>query len=110
MLTETIKTLGQVDLAATTLTDVYTVPGSTTAVISSVVFCNRTAAAITIRLSIAVAGLADTNKQYLLYDKACPANEAVVIQIGVTLGAADVVRAYAAATGISVNVFGTEQS
>lgn len=107
---ETIKVLGQADLAATTLTDVYQVPMSTAAVLSSVVFCNRTSAAKTLRLSVAVAGAADVNKQYLSYDAPLDPYATVAVQLGITLGPTDVVRAYASATGVSVNVFGSEKA
>lgn len=105
---ETRKILGQAALAATTLTDVYTVPGSTQAVVSSVVVCNRSGSATTFRLSLAVAGAADANKQYLYFDVALPANDTFVATIGIALGAADVVRAYTAGSSVSVNVLGVE--
>lgn len=107
---DTIKNLGQADLAATTLTGVYTVPASTQTVISSVVFCNRNGSAVTIRCSVAVAGAADANAQYIAYDQNVPANTSLVLQIGITMAATDVLRAYASTTGVSVNVFGVEQT
>lgn len=107
---ETLKVLGQADLAATTLTDVYQVPVSTAAVLSSVVFCNRTGSAKTFRLSVAVAGAADADKQYLAYDTSLDANTTAGILLGITLGPTDIVRAYASATGVSVNVFGSEKT
>jgi len=100
--------LGQVALGATTLTDIYTVPVGKTAVISSLVFCNRDSTARTYRLSIAVAGEADDVKQYLAYDAPIGANIPIAWQIGKTLGESDVIRAYASSAVISVNVFGTE--
>lgn len=104
---ETRKVLGQSALAAATLTDVYTVPGATQAVVSSVTICNR-GAATTFRLAVAVAGLADTAKQYIYYDVALPANDTFIATVGVTLGAADVIRAYAASANVSANVYGVE--
>ncbi len=104
------KVLGQSTPGAGSVTDIYTVPGATTAVISSITFCNRTAIDKTIRLSIAVAGAADTIAQYVAYDMVLPANDTIFIQIGITLGAADVVRALVSATGVTINVFGLENT
>lgn len=105
---ETRKVLGQASLAATTSTDVYTVPGATQAVLSSAVIANRSATDTTFRLSIAVAGAVLADKQYLYYDLALPGNSTFIATIGITLGAADVVRAYAGAATVSVNLFGVE--
>jgi hypothetical protein len=105
---ETIKVLGQANPSATTLTDVYTVPASTVAVLSTVVVCNRGGAGIAFRVSVAVAGASDSNEQYLYYDEALAANTTVEKKLGVTLGAADVVRVYVDTATMSVNVFGVE--
>jgi hypothetical protein len=103
---DTVKVLGQAALGVTTLTDVYT--AASPATVSTVVVCNRTAADKTYRLSVAVAGAADATKQYLVYDATVPANDTVTFTLGITLAATDVLRAYASATGVTVNVFGVE--
>src|SRR5512139_1977479 len=105
---ETRKVLGQAALAATTLTAVYTVPGATQAVVSTVVLCNRDVTDATVRLSVAVAGAANDSKQYLYYDLPLPANDTFCATLGIALGAADVIRAYASTANVSVNVFGVE--
>lgn len=102
---ETRKILGQAALAATTLTDVYTVPGATEAV-CQIDVCNR-GAATTFRLALAIAGAADATKQYIAYDAPLAANDSVPFY-GICLGAADVVRAYAASANVSVTVNGVE--
>lgn len=105
---ETLRVLAQVDLSGTSLTDIYTVPAGLSASVSSVTLCNRGAADITVRLSIAVAGLADTNKQYLRYDYPVPAKGSIDVVIGLTLAATDVIRAKTDTANVSVNVFGVE--
>ena len=107
-MTEVYKPLGQAALAATTLTDVYTVPAGKSAVISTVFICNRSASPVAVRLSVAVAGTADDDKQYIAYEQSIPARETLSITAGITLAATDVLRAYAASADISVNVFGSE--
>jgi hypothetical protein len=105
---ETIKVLGQLSPAATTLTDLYTVPASTSVVVSSIVACNRDTSKGSFRVSVAVAGATDDPKQYLFYDVEVKAVDAIVATIGITLGAADVVRVYASSANFSFNLFGTE--
>lgn len=106
---QTLKVLGQVNLAATTLTAVYTVPASTSTVISSIVVCNRNAAARTFRLSVAVAGAADDPKQYLVYDTSIAANTSLAFALGISLATTDVLKAYASAVDVTVQAFGVEQ-
>lgn len=106
----TPKILGQEALGATTLTDLYTVPASTSAVVSTVVVCNRGGSDTTFRLSVADAGAADTTKQYLYYDTVLRANTSFAITCGLTLEATDVIRAYAGNGNVSVNIFGVEVS
>lgn len=106
----TLKVLGQSKPSATTLTDAYTVPGATTAVVSSIVACNQSATPTTIRVSVAVAGAGDTAKQYIAYDLPIEGNETIPLVIGVSLGAADVVRVYNVLATVSFNIFGQENS
>lgn len=104
----TYKTLGQSNPGATTLTTLYTVPASTSAICSSIVVCNQAAAAGTFRVSVRVAALADTAKQYLFYDTAIAANTSVIATLGITLAATDVVSVYASSATMSFNLFGQE--
>ena len=102
------KILGQSNPSATTLTDIYTVPGATQTVGSRIVVCNRSATPTAFRISVAVGGAADNNKQYLAYDAPIGANEIVPLTIGPTLDATDVVRVYATLATLSFNLFGNE--
>jgi hypothetical protein len=104
------KVLGQNDLPATTLTDVYTVPASTETVISTIVIANRTAAAESFRIAIRTGGDAVEDKHYIAYDVPIAANDSTTLTLGVTLEATDVLSVYASAVDLSVNVFGTEIS
>lgn len=107
---ETFKVLAQVSPSATTLTDLYTVPGSTTATVSTLSVCNHNASQVTFRISVAVAGASDDTKQYLFRDYQLLGNDSMFATIGITLGAADVVRVYASSTNVSFNLFGVEVS
>ena len=104
---ESFKILGQNTPAATTSTDLLTVPGSTQYVVSTVVVANTTASGVTFRLSAAIGGAALTTAQYLFYDVALGANSSTTLTLGLTLDATDKLRVYASTTGVTFNAFGT---
>jgi len=105
---ETRKVLAQLNPSATTLTTLYTVPGATQVVSSTLSVCNQDAAAGTYRVSVAIAGAVDNAKQYVAYDSAINGNQTYTWTIGMTLGATDVVRVYASNANFSFNLFGVE--
>lgn len=105
-----LKVLGQLDPSATTLTTLYTVPSSTTAVISSIVVCNRSATPTTFRIAIRPAGAAIDNKHYIYYDLAIPGNDSFTATLGISLATTDVVSVYATLATLSFNAFGQENT
>lgn len=104
----TYKTLGQSAPAATTLTDAYTVPGATSAIVEGITVCNRDATATTVRIAVSVGGGAIANKDYIFYDVPVPANTTVDLNGVITLAATDKVRVYSASGLVSFNLFGVE--
>ncbi len=106
MATRTYKVLGQADSVAATPVDLYTVPGATQAVISSLVFANSNSSDKLVRVWIRVAGASAITKQLIAYDVTVRAKDILALQLGLTLGAADVVTIQVDATGVSVNAFG----
>lgn len=101
------KVLNQLDPSAASLTDLYTVPALTSVVMSSLMVCNR-GAATSFRISIAPAGAADDDKQYIYYDTAIGSNVTIPVTIGLTLETTDVVRVYATLATLSFTAFGVE--
>jgi hypothetical protein len=101
------KCLGQSAPAATTSTDLYTVPAATKCVVSSIVICNRGAAG-TFRVSVAVAGAVLATKQYIYFDVSIAANETFIATIGLGLDSTDVIRVYASSGDMSFSAFGVE--
>lgn len=101
------KVLAQSIPNAATLTVAYTVPALTSTVVSSVVICNQ-GVATSFRISVAVAALADTPKQYLFYDVAIGANTTYTATLGLTLATTDVIRVYATLATVSFNFYGSE--
>jgi hypothetical protein len=104
----TYKVLGQNNPSASGLTTLYTVPSSTQAVCSSISVCNILNTATTYRIAIRPTGEAIANKHYLTYDASLPANDSTILTMGVSLNASDVVSVYAASSGVSFSLFGTE--
>lgn len=103
--------LAQSAPAATTLTDLYTVPASTSAMVSSIFVCNRSAVPTTFRIAIAKGGAADAVAQYLYYDIGVGGSnvpDTFAATVGLGLVAGDKIRCYAAAATLSFNVTGIE--
>lgn len=106
----TYKVLGQSNPAATTLTTLYTVPASTTAVLSTISIANLATTNATFRVAVRVNGASIANAQYLAYDATVTANDSVYLTLGVTLGAADVVSVYASSANVAFQAFGSEMT
>lgn len=104
------KVLGQSAPSAASATTLYTVPGATSTVVSSVWVCNRSAVPTSFRLWTAIAAAGDTNAQYIAYDVPIGANESVVLVAGITLAATDLIRIYATLATLSFSAFGEEIS
>ena len=105
---ETIKILNRSSPAATTITDLYTVPAATSVVASTLTVCNQNVAKIKFRVSVAVGGAADAPKQYIYYDVELLGKNSFTFTIGFTLAATDVVRVYSDTANTSFNLFGVE--
>lgn len=106
----TVKILGQQAPAATTPADLYTVPASTSTIVSTITVANRSGTATTFRISIAPAGAATDNTQYIAYDVSISGNETIAFTIGATLSATDKIRVYAGTANITFAAFGQEST
>ena len=104
----TYKVLAQSAPSATTATDIYTVPGSTQSIISSIVVANRSASAVTYRIAVRPNGATLANQHYVAYDVNVGASDSTTITLGITMDAADVLTVYASTADLSFNVFGSE--
>jgi hypothetical protein len=107
-MTEVIKVLGQSKPAAATLTPLYAVPALNSTVVSTITACEQAGSATSFRLSVAVAAAADAPEQYFVYDLAIAANETRTFTLGITLGAADVIRCRSLSGSVSFAAFGAE--
>ena len=102
------KVLGNINPSATTATTLYTVPSSTSTIVSTLNICNKAATAGTFRIAVRPAGAALAATQYVAYDTAIPANDSIALTIGMTLATTDVITVYASSASMSFIAFGTE--
>jgi len=104
----TYKVLGQVNPSATTATTLYTVPASTSTVISTITVANLAGSAATFRISVRPAGAAQTNAMYIAYDVTVGATDTTTLTLGLTLATTDVVTVYASTANLAFNAYGSE--
>ena len=104
------KVLGQSNPSATTATSLYTVPSSTSAVVSTITVANLAGSSATYRISVRTAGASQTNAMYLAYDVTVGALDTTTITLGITLATTDVVTVYASTSNLAFQAFGSEIS
>lgn len=103
------KILGQAAPADTNVADLYTVPASTEAIISTLAVANVTATDATYRIYVREAGATAGNSNALVFDATATANTTTTIGIGITLTATDVVTVQSGtADALTFHAFGTE--
>jgi len=104
----TYKVLGQVNPSATTATTAYTVPSSTQTIVSTISVCNQASSAATYRIAVRPAGATLAAQHYIVYGATVPASDSVMLTVGLTLNATDVVTVYASSANLSFNLYGSE--
>jgi hypothetical protein len=107
----TYKVLAQGNPSATTETTLYTVPSSTSAVVSTISICNLTGSSATYRIAVRPAADGTTlNKHWVVYGATVAASDSTMLTLGITLAAGDVVRVYSSIDSLAFSVFGSEIS
>lgn len=102
------RILGQSNPAANTPTVAYTVPANTSSVISTIQVANIANTAGSIRISVAVAGAAASNAQYIAYNTTVLGYDALSLSLGLTLANTDTMTVYANTGNMAFNIFGSE--
>lgn len=105
------KILGQSKPAATTDATLYTVPGATDAVVSSIVVAESNGVATTFRICADAAGGTTTvAAKALAWNVAIPANSVVTLVLGITLAAAATLVIQAGTANVTFTAFGQENT
>lgn len=99
-------TLAQLNPSATTLTALFTAERSTS--IEGITVVNSGANS-SFRLSLAIAGEADSLKQYIYYDQSLNANNTLLFEPGFVIKGGDIIRCYAGNASMAFQVFGVER-
>jgi hypothetical protein len=110
----TYKILGQTLPTANLLSNVYVVPTSTSAIISTITICNQSSANANVDIMIRPINETLANKHYLVKGVTIPRADTMILSPGVTLNASVIVAVNNAvasgetAANVSFNVFGVE--
>jgi hypothetical protein len=107
----TYKIIAQSAPSATTETVIYTVPNSTSSVISTLTVCNQAATPATYRIAIRPAADETTAaKHYIVYGATIDGSDSTMLTTGTTLAAGDKFIVYASSATMSFNLSGMEIS
>ena len=104
------KVLGQNNPSATTLTTLYTVPSSTSTVVSSITVANLAASSATFRIAVRPAGESIANKHYIAYDVTIAALDTLTLTLGLTLATTDIISVFASTATMAFSAYGSEIS
>lgn len=105
------KVLGQNFPTTTANANLYTVPASTSAIISTLTITNVTSSPATCRVFVRIAGAAAATSNAVIYDVSITGNSIATFTMGVTLATTDVVTVQSSvANTLTFQAFGTEIS
>jgi len=102
------KILGQVADASANDVELYLVPASTEAIVSTIIVCNRESSANTFRIATKDDNSAVSNEDYVAYDTSISANDTITLTLGVTLEAGAEISVGASDANVTFQAYGTE--
>jgi len=102
------KILGQVADASANDVELYLVPGSTSAIVSTIVVCNREAANNTFRIATKDDNSAVANEDYVAYDTVIAGNDTITFTLGITLETGAEISVGASDANVTFQAYGTE--
>ena len=102
------KILGQVADASANDVELYLVPASTEAVVSTIVVCNREADNNTFRIATKTDNSAVANTHYVAYDSVVNGNDTITLTLGITLQAGAEISVGASDANVTFQAYGTQ--
>lgn len=103
------KVLGQVCPPSGSLTNLYTVPSGTQAVISTLSICNMSGILNTYRVAVRPSGQTLAPQHYITYDAQVPSNDSVFLTLGLSMSSGDVMSVFTPYnSGLAFNLYGSE--
>jgi hypothetical protein len=90
-----------------TIDTLYTVPSSTSSVISTLVVCSQGLSG-TFRVAVRPGGATLDPKHYIIFENFVNTNDSLFFTIGITLATTDIISVYASNSSISFNLYGSE--
>jgi hypothetical protein len=102
------KILGQVADASANDVELYLVPASTEAIVSTIIVTNREAAANTFRIATKSDNSAVADTDYIAYDTSIAANDSLTLTLGITLEAGAEISVGASDANVTFQAYGTE--
>jgi len=78
--------------AVGTFATLYTTPAATSAVISSLVICNQSSSAITVRIGLDATEGTPGASEFLVYDASVAANDTLILTMGLAMAASKYLR------------------
>ena len=102
------KILGQVADASGMDQELYLVPASTEAIVSTIVVCNREAANNTFRIATKSDDSAVANADYVAYDTVIAGNDTITLTLGITLETGAEISVGASDANVTFQAYGTQ--
>lgn len=94
----------QANPSAATLTDIYTVPSATTAIVANVTVCNRSAVPTSFRIALRKAGASIDDAHYRGKDTEILGNDIFVYNGPINMETTDVLSVYATLATLSFGI------
>jgi hypothetical protein len=102
------KILGQIADASANDVELYLVPASTEAIVSTIIVTNREAAANTFRIATKSDNSAVATTDYVAFDTSIAANDTITLTLGITLQTGAEISVGASDANVTFQAYGTQ--
>ena len=102
------KVLGQSAPLSGNAANLYTVPSSTEAIVSTITVANRGETNTSYRIAVRPDGALLANQHYVSYNVPIDRNSTQALTLGITVNAGDIITVYANSSDLTFSAFGRE--